>query len=211
MNQSLKINYILGVRSIHNEKAIHQDIKPTNILLDEQGNAFLADLGSVKQFENTAQFKANQSLTSFVGTKKWMAPEIRERFEGRGAPPLDVLKIDVFSLGLVSLKCLDYKGFGFQTDLNTNPINLLQYLRKFRYNYPRKKAQIMGEIPREKIDLGFYYMLRCILSFDILTRPSVEEVYKDTLKFISQIEVRIFENINEFNSKLFIHASLHIS
>jgi serine/threonine protein kinase len=199
VNQSLKINYILGVRSIHNEKAIHQDIKPTNILLDEQGNAFLADLGSVKQFENTAQ-----SLTTYTGTKKWMAPEIRERFEGRGAPPLDVLKTDVFSLGLVSLKCLDYKGFVFQTDLNTNPINLLQYLRKFRYNYPRKKAQIMGEIPREKIDLGFYYMLRCILSFDILTRPSIEEVYKDTLKFISQIEVMKFENIkvNDKNTGL---------
>ncbi len=90
----------------------------------------------------------------------------------------------------MSLFCLDYKTFEAQIDLNKNSNRLFQYLRTLRFNYPRKKAQIQGEILREKVPLGFYYMLRCMLSFDVQTRPSVEELYKDTLKFIAQMKVK---------------------
>jgi hypothetical protein len=121
-----------------------------------------------------------------------MAPELLIRSSGNKNVLIDILKTDIFSLGLVAVQALDYKEFKNQKELNVNPMKTLDYLRTLRFNHPRKKTLIKGEISREKVPLGFYYFLRCMLSFDIHTRPSVEEVYKDTLKFVSQmIEVRI--------------------
>ncbi len=159
----------------------------------------MADLGGAKHFNNTAQFRGPNALTSVLGTEDWLAPEILLIYKTQVFSNIDISKGDIFSLGLVSLNCLDNK-FLNRVDakkLNENPIQLLQYLRTFRFNHPRKKAQILGEIKREKIELGFYYMLRCMLSYDINTRPSAEEVNKDTLKFISQIEVRGLENFGK--------------
>jgi serine/threonine protein kinase len=183
---SSELYFILGIHNIHKEKAVHRDIKPVNILVDKKGTAFVADLGGAKHFDNTAQFKGPKVLTSVLGTTDWMAPEILLIYQGQVVSNLDILKGDIFSLGFVSLNCLDneFLETADTKNLNMNPIKLFQYLRTF----------ISGEIKREKIDLGFYYMLRCMLSYDIHTRPSVEEVYEDTLKFISQIEVRGLEN-----------------
>jgi serine/threonine protein kinase len=184
------------MNNIHREKAVHRDIKPVNILLDEQGTAFVADLGGAKHFENTAQFGGPKSLTSVIGTTDWMAPEILLVYQGKAVSNIDILKGDIFSLGFVSLNCLDNQFLDTPNTkkLNENPIQLFQYLRTFG----------------EKIELGFYYMLRCMLSYDIHTRPSVEEVYKDTSKFISQIEVKELENYGKIIEKL-INISLQLS
>jgi serine/threonine protein kinase len=186
--KKIKISIHLGIHSLHNEKAYQIDLKPNNILLDEQGRAFLGDLGVLKQFEKGDKFSAHPSA--------WTQQEISSRYLCTEDISLDYLKTHIFNLGLVSLKCLDYTVFETQKNLNKNPIQLFNYLRTFRFNYPRKKAQIQGYIPREKVPLGFYYMLRCMLSFDVHTRPSIEEVHKDTLKFIAQMEVtNLYKNM----------------
>jgi serine/threonine protein kinase len=185
---SLYKNIIVGLFSLHKEKTIHRDIKPENILINAEGRAFLSDVGVAKQFENTQKFQDNHSLTSIVGTTKWMAPEMILRQKEKVF--VDILKTDIFSLGLLALQALDFKMFQSHKVLNEDSKELFTYLRTLRFNHPRKKMQIPGEIPREKVPLGFYYFLRCILSYDIQTRPSVQEVYKDTLKFFYQFEVK---------------------
>ena len=154
--------------------------------MDESGVAFVSDVGAAKLLENSQKSKEHQSISK-IGTLKWMAPELRLRMvesENENVP-VDILKSDTFSLGLVALQTLDYKVFKAQEKLNKHPIKLINYLRTLRFNHPRKKIRLEGEIPREKVPLGFYYFLRCMLSFDIHTRPSVEELYKDKLKLIS--------------------------
>src|SRR5215472_12346949 len=57
----------------HSRMIIHRDIKPANILLDRQGNIFLADFGLVKLFDT-----ARTTLTTtgqVMGTPEYMAPE----------------------------------------------------------------------------------------------------------------------------------------
>ena len=73
---------------IHDKKVAHRDLKLENILVDHELNIKVADFGF-------ATFKKVNKLSSFRGTKTYMAPEIIEHqiYDGR--------KADIFSIGVI--------------------------------------------------------------------------------------------------------------
>lgn len=70
---------------------VHQDLKPSNILIDEAGNFMLSDFGISKKIESAILRMSTRALG--VGTVPYMGPE---RFSG---DPLPVLASDIWSLG----------------------------------------------------------------------------------------------------------------
>ncbi|MCG3126188.1 MAG: Serine/threonine-protein kinase PknD [Phycisphaerae bacterium] len=72
----------------HRQGVTHRDVKPANLLLDEDGALWVADFGLATQHEQESMTRSGD----LAGTLRYMAPE---RFEGRHDE-----RSDVYSLGI---------------------------------------------------------------------------------------------------------------
>jgi tRNA A-37 threonylcarbamoyl transferase component Bud32 len=73
----------------HGEEIIHRDFKPSNVLLDRRGNAYLADFGIAKVSEATVQLTGS----GIIGTPAYMAPEMAD--SGEVSPAIDIYALGV--------------------------------------------------------------------------------------------------------------------
>src|SRR5215212_1184424 len=78
-----------GLAHAHERDVIHRDIKPHNILLDENGSPKLTDFGIARALDATTATRTG----SYLGTAVYSSPE---QLRGEGVTP----KSDVYSLGI---------------------------------------------------------------------------------------------------------------
>ncbi len=79
----------------HRQGVVHRDVKPDNVLFDEDGNAYITDFGIA-----TAQFHARLTATGrAMGTPHYMAPEqaMGKTLDGRA---------DLYAVGVMMYECL---------------------------------------------------------------------------------------------------------
>lgn len=79
----------------HQKGIIHRDFKPGNVLLDEQGNTYLADFGLAKITESSSQITGMMIL----GTPAYMAPE-------QSSPGELTPAVDIYALGVTVFQML---------------------------------------------------------------------------------------------------------
>ncbi len=118
----------------HKYKVIHRDIRPSNILINENDNVKIADFGTSKLLSK------RQYATTKIGSPPYMAPE---QFEGRA-----VFASDIYSAG-----CLFYEMVtGFPPIIMANPMEI----------YKRAKSgniiSLSKKIPSISSDLSWIIM-----------------------------------------------------
>ncbi|MCI0713028.1 MAG: protein kinase [Chloroflexi bacterium] len=91
------MNQVCSALSLaHKNAVIHRDIKPGNILLDEEGNAYLSDFGIAKDF---LKFDSNTQPEDIIGSPKYISPE---QARSEAVTP----RTDVYSLGVTLYEML---------------------------------------------------------------------------------------------------------
>ncbi len=113
----------------HDNKILHRDIRPSNILIDKKNNIKITDFGTSTFLEES------QHATTKIGSPPYMAPE---QFEG-----MAVFASDIYSVG-----CLFYEMItGFPPIVLANPMEI--YKRAKAGDYPsliKKKPTLSKEL-----------------------------------------------------------------
>ncbi len=86
-----------AVHHAHQRGVLHRDLKPGNILLDEQGVPYVTDFGLAKRLEGDGRLTQSGAI---VGTPEYLAPEQAQ------ADSRLTIAADVYSLGVVLYELL---------------------------------------------------------------------------------------------------------
>ena len=79
----------------HSKGVVHRDFKPSNVLLDENGNAYLSDFGLAKVSDAALQLTGS----ALLGTPDYMAPDLAS------SEPLSP-SVDIYALGVTLYQML---------------------------------------------------------------------------------------------------------
>jgi serine/threonine protein kinase len=91
-----------AVQYAHQNRVIHRDLKPDNILVDALGQPKVLDFGVARMLDADSGEWAQVSLTGqFVGTLPYMSPEQL----GDAASPPDT-RMDIYALGVIAFEVL---------------------------------------------------------------------------------------------------------
>ncbi len=88
---TLCLEMLSGLAAVHRGKMVHRDVKPGNILIDEDGRARLTDFGLSRFLEETTSLSATDKV---IGSPHFMAPE---QWRGEAVS----VRTDLYAAGLV--------------------------------------------------------------------------------------------------------------
>lgn len=88
----------LALKHAHDSNIVHRDVKPANILIEDDGTVLLTDFGIAKTIDSDGEADLT-NVNIMMGTAKYLAPE---QVQGR---PLTG-QADLYALGLVLYECL---------------------------------------------------------------------------------------------------------
>jgi serine/threonine protein kinase len=134
-----------GSEFAHARGVIHRDIKPANLLIDEQGNLWVADFG-------LARLPTDLSLTlsgDFLGTLPYMSPE-----QALGEHALVDQRTDVYSLGMTLYELLTL-------EVAFTGRNREELLRQIAFDEPRPLRKSNPAVPTDLETIVLKAIAKC--------------------------------------------------
>jgi serine/threonine protein kinase len=150
-----------GLNYMHTNKIAHLDIKPQNILIDENLNIRLADYSISYKYADAGE----HIQLKHKGTIYYMSPEVMDAQEINTS---DISKIDVWGVGVMT----------YYLYFNCYPFNLI-IKREGEYNYKELYTSIQEKkliFPKKAINETFKDFLTRCLEKDIEKRMSIAEM-----------------------------------
>ena len=193
----------LSLEYLHNHGIIYRDIKPENILIEEDGYLKLIDFGMAKILEG------DEKATSFCGTPEYLAPEI---ITGEGHNK----NADWWSYGTLMFEML----FGIPPFFSDNVEKMYEYITKAEVRFPKKiqvsdsakdlllKLLIKDQNKRLGAKGGFEEIKKHDFfkgfDFDKLLKKEIEAPFKPVLK--DSLDVSNFDT--DFTSEELVSSAI---
>lgn len=114
-----------GLRALHRLDMVHQDLKPDNILIDEQGTAHIIDFGSTL-VAGLEEIATPLDRGGPAGTRDYAAPEYFRGWHGSR-------RSDIYSLGVIAYEILTGQR-PWSRPLNARNLGRVHYRPASRFN-----------------------------------------------------------------------------
>uniref|UniRef100_A0A0E0DD19 Protein kinase domain-containing protein n=1 Tax=Oryza meridionalis TaxID=40149 RepID=A0A0E0DD19_9ORYZ len=157
-----------GLDYLHNGRPeyqiVHLDLKPANILLDENKMPKIADFGLSRLFSSTQTF----TTRTFIGTVGYMPPEYIERRHIS-------MKFDVFSLGVIIIEIMAGPS-GRSTSAEMSPQQFIDIVQeKWKKRTQEISSHTSHEADSLEVKTCIEIAVRCVEA-DRKKRPTVREI-----------------------------------
>ena len=197
---------VKAIQFCHNRNICHLDIKPANIILDNDFNPIIIDFGLSNKIRNDK----NEIIIyeGDPGTIDYKCPEMWERNRYKG------VESDIFSLGVILFNLVTSKP-GFITSQKND--SFYKYIIHNKGNYESYWKEIRGQISKD-FSKEFKELYVKMVAFHPSERPSINEILKSNwLKEINDLNeneedilekevrdelIKIYDDIKDNNKEI---------